>query len=174
MNIALIGKTGSGKTTLAKRLSQEFGLEIINGGENVRKYIKAKGKDWEIAEECLKTGKIPPLEICMNALQLHLEISSSKSFIYDNAILIDGFIVFEKYHKYDYIFYLDVADESAEQRIISRARDNDVEAFIKTRNEWFSENFQNLKNFLGDRMITINANVSADAVYEQVKKYLVN
>ncbi|MDR0461987.1 MAG: nucleoside monophosphate kinase [Christensenellaceae bacterium] len=171
MNIALIGKTGSGKSTLAKRLAQEFDFEIISS-DILRDYIVAKCEGWETVQAAMKVGNPIPVSMTTKALELKLENSTSENFIIDNLVNASFLNAFEKHHNLDFAFYLEIDDEVAIQRVISRARGEEIEHFLKSRSKWFTDNFPKLQSALGDRLILINTNDTPDAIYKQVSKFL--
>lgn len=117
INIALVGKTGSGKSTLAKSLSRKYDLHIIDS-DILREYIKGRHNGWEVVENCLSVGAHVPDELLEKCLDLRIKaVESRNGYVLDNLFSVGLLYAFEKFHKLDFVFHIDVSDELAESRV---------------------------------------------------------
>jgi len=172
MNIALIGKTGSGKSTVAKHLSWEFGHKIVNS-DILREYIEQKCNKWQMVEEYLKDGKHVPDNLIVKALENRLsKYQENEKLIIDNLPCIAFLYALEKQYKIDYCFYFEISDDVARGRVLSRARENNVQTHLKNRADAFTENFPKLEQVLGNRLIRIDARQSIEAVRRQIVEFI--
>lgn len=78
------------------------------------------------------------------------------------------------------LIHLDISEETARKRLISRGRADDIPSAIEVRLEWFStevlpviayyENSTSLTALQGKRVITIQSEQSIDAVQEEIQR----
>ena len=173
MNIALIGKTGSGKTTVAKSLSYNFGLQVLDS-KIFHEYVKSQGTDWQIMQRALQTGEYAPDYLLSRALELKLLKSTGNKFVIDNLPCVAFLETFEKHKHLNFAFHLQVSDEESMHRISARARETNITQQFKNRKLAFEANFNQLKNSLGQKMITIDAHKAPEEVYKQIESIIIS
>jgi|GEM_PF-6905335 len=169
MNIALIGKTGSGKSTLTNYLAGRFGLEVISASGCIRKYAATHPKVQEAVEKSFETGVDIPHAIVTRIHNAKLKELDGKDFIIDNVICPHLFNVYDKKRRIDFVFYLEISYDLVKSRITRRARTNNLEQHFENRRELFERSFPKLQKMLGDRLITINAALTPEIVSAQVE-----
>lgn len=176
--IIFMGKTGCGKGTQAKRLAKELGLPIFSTGDRVRELSAEDSSLGRHIRDIHISGWVPEW---------------LASYLFAHAILdehIDSGLIFEsvarkpeeakKLHEMHtmlsrsyIVIHLDTPDEVVTERMRSRQRDeSDTDENIKKRLQaFYDETVHSLEFFESQgKVITINANQSEDAVYEEVLK----
>ncbi|OGE14472.1 hypothetical protein A3F00_00550 [Candidatus Daviesbacteria bacterium RIFCSPHIGHO2_12_FULL_37_11] len=142
-NIAISGDTGTGKTTLAKKLAKKLGWQHLSTGEYFRKWHGEHGIPLE------KTGEIPE------------EVDKEIDFGYQTKMQDEEHIIFESRlsgwlsKNFPFVFrIICITDfEVAMERVSKRDRISIEEAKEKSqeRSKALQEKFENLygvKNFL--------------------------
>ena len=86
MNIILMGPQGSGKGTLARKITAEFGLPQISTGDLLREEMKKKSQLGEIAKGYVNKGALVPLDILLKILKNRISQKDCK-----NGYILDGF-----------------------------------------------------------------------------------
>jgi adenylate kinase family enzyme len=69
MFVTLLGRPGSGKTSLGKELAGALDLPYLGGGEMLRALVSSRGDGWEQAEACLRTRTDSPPDVQLKLLQ---------------------------------------------------------------------------------------------------------
>jgi len=133
MNIILIGGPGSGKSTYAKFIIKEFGIDHIYPGELLR---KEKEKGGEIAKRLSDLGKgaFAPNDIVLKLVKD--AVAKAK-----NGFVFDGFPRYmqqvrdleKEGIKIDKVVYLNVSPEEVIRRLTARGREDDKPEVIKNR-----------------------------------------
>ncbi|MCL2755808.1 MAG: nucleoside monophosphate kinase [Firmicutes bacterium] len=167
-NIALIGRAGSGKSTLTKRISEKFNLVIIDSTA-LREYITQKLENWEILENTMAHGGIVPPYLQEKALINRMNSNlSSVGFIWDNLYTESIFQLAEKYTPIDIAFHLEIDEKSANTRLFNRGRGDLSPEFMQNRTRDFETNLPILINSLGKRLVTIDATKTQNDIFKTV------
>ena len=84
MKLILLGPQGSGKGTLAKRISKDFAIPQISTGDLFRDNIAKRTKLGQIAETCINKGQLCPLDLTLKILKDRIsKPDCQKGFILD-------------------------------------------------------------------------------------------
>ena len=84
MKLILLGAQGSGKGTLAKKISKEFGIPQISTGDLFRESIAKKEKLGLEAQSYMQKGVLVPLNLTLQILKARIEKPDcQKGFILD-------------------------------------------------------------------------------------------
>jgi len=133
MNIILIGGPGSGKSTYAKFITKEFGVDHIYPGDLLRK-AKAQGGEMAKKLSALGQGGFAPNDIV-------------KKLVFDAVKKAKDGFVFDGYPRYmqqvkdleaegikiDKVVFLNVSSEEVIRRLTARGRPDDKADIIKNR-----------------------------------------
>jgi adenylate kinase len=130
MNIILLGGPGSGKSTYAKFITKEFGLEHIYPGDLLRKKAETNP---ELAKS-LSKGEFAPNEIVLDLIKN--AVANAK-----NGAVFDGYPRYMQQVedlqregiKIDKVIYLNVSEEEVIRRLTARGRLDDKPEIIKDR-----------------------------------------
>ncbi len=126
-NLVLLGAPGSGKGTLASKLSKKFNIPHISTGDLIREEIAKKSELGQKIEKTVKSGKLVSNEIVMKLLFSRLEEKDAV-----NGFILDGFPrnieqakaleerLAEKGKKISTVLFLDVPKEEIMRRISGR------------------------------------------------------
>lgn len=139
-NIVLLGMIASGKETQANILKKKYALKFVESGVYVRKLMKEKSKDGEIARQT--AGKGLPLPTAMLQKFLTREMNKKpkgKDFLFlgtprlkPEAQLLKK-ILFSRHQ--DFIaFYITLPDEEVYKRSLAR-REGNMKAIYKMLDE---------------------------------------
>ncbi len=174
--ILLMGIAGSGKGTQGKMLADQHGFHLISMGDVVRMYVTGEQRERMLSGGLLDDAEV--IKIVDRVLQ---------SIPDNDEVLLDGFPrtipqaqwlleqVKAGHFGLQKAFHLVASREAVKQRLLGRARIDDVESAIEKRfNEyerlttplikWLSEN--------GVEVLNIDAERSPEAVNEDLVKYL--
>jgi UMP-CMP kinase len=83
--VFVLGGPGAGKGTQCARLVEEFGFVHLSAGDLLREERARGGPAAEQIEDCIKNGKIVPVEVTVALLQAAMARSGASKF------LVDGF-----------------------------------------------------------------------------------
>lgn len=120
MNLLFLGKPGSGKGTITKRLDGDF--VFLSTGDLLRSEVTSGSERGLEIGKLLKQGKFASNEVVFDIVEDFLKINEGKSIIFDgfprnllqaNECVNRG-IVFDK------VFHIIVEDSAVEERIINR------------------------------------------------------
>lgn len=171
-----MGIAGSGKGTQGKMLADTRGYHLISMGEVLRMYVTGKQRERMLAGELLDDQEI---------IKIVDQVLNSLSD--DEEVILDGFPrtipqaewlleqVKKDRLKLTAAFHLVASREAVKQRLLSRARIDDVEDAIDERfNEYERSTAPVLKwlNEHGVNAVDINAERSVEAVNDDLVKYL--
>lgn len=202
MKIILLGAPGSGKGTLAKKISRDFALPQISTGDLFRAIVKENSPLAEKVKSIMASGGLVPDEITVDLVK---DIISKPDC--QKGFILDGFPrtiaqaeALEKISQIDSVILVELADEIIIERISSRRtcpncgeiysvqdnpenvckkcstpliqRDDDKPQTIKNRLEVYEKNTSPLINFYSDRLFKVSSAGSPDQTYLPVKTFL--
>lgn len=122
MNIILMGPQGSGKGTLAKKITNEFGLPQISTGDLLRDQMKRGTELGKLAKSYVNKGSLVPLDIILKILQDRISQEDCK-----NGYILDGFPrsreqaeALKEIVEIDAVFVLEIPSDVIIKRILTR------------------------------------------------------
>lgn len=133
MKILITGPQGSGKTTHAKIVAEKFHLCFVKTGDIVRNKALENDDDGRKLKEALDRGELADDEIIANLVEKELEkLNCRDNFVMDGyPRRLPQLKIFDP--KFDRVFYLDLSDEMAVERMLKRGREDDTPDVIKER-----------------------------------------
>jgi adenylate kinase len=133
MIISIIGPSGSGKGTQAKKLAEKLNLPAVSVGQILRDECKKKTNEGLKAKEYLDRGRWVPVDIFMRIVTRELERRAYKDgFIIDGAPRrLEELHEWERYlsprgQRFDLVIHLKTSDETSIQRIKKRAAEAQI------------------------------------------------
>lgn len=122
MNIILMGPQGSGKGTLARKITAEFGLPQISTGDLLREEMKNKTELGQLIQGYVNKGALVPLDILLKILKNRISRKDCK-----NGYILDGFPrsreqaeALREIADIDAVFVLEIPSDVIIKRIMSR------------------------------------------------------
>lgn len=122
MKLILLGAAGSGKGTLAKKITQDFGIPQISTGDILREIAKSGTELGEKVGSFQKQGILVPDEITFEVLKQRLKQKDCK-----NGYILDGYPrtlnqakMLDKFTKVDVVIKVDLPFDELERRLVSR------------------------------------------------------
>jgi adenylate kinase len=183
--IYLCGPPGSGKSTVAKKLSEKFGLVNISTGQILRDITKDKTNSLtETLNTYMLQGQLIPAEIMTKIVVDRLTDPDCMR----NGFVLDGYppsledlenLVSNNIHPH-FVFYFKCDDKTAIKRQCYRGeRVTDTKEKAKERMSVFHEkipNYQTINEywFANVPVIRINAELDADAVFKNIANTILN
>ena len=178
--LVLLGAPGSGKGTLAKKMRDKFGFQIVSTGELIRNSNDPKLK------KIIEKGEFVPDDLMLDILEESIEdMDPSK------GIIIDGYprtldqaedldsLLGKMGLGLNHAIFLGITTDKAKERIEKRAskenRSDDADPeVIDKRFEEFKEKTLPIAGFYqkSRKLITVDSDKSEKDVYLQVKKAL--
>lgn len=204
MKIILLGAPGSGKGTLAKKISADFNIPQISTGDLFRAIVKQDSPLANKVKAIMASGALVPDEITIELLKERISKADCK-----NGYILDGFPrtvnqakALETISQIDAIILVDLAFDTIIERLSARRtcskcgeiysalsyksdvcekcgspvvqRDDDKPETIKNRLEVYETNTAPLINFYSDRLFKVSNDKNIDETYKSVKTYLEN
>ncbi len=202
MNIILLGAPFSGKGTLAKDLTREFGFVQVSTGDLFRENIK-KGTDVGVlAKKYIDKGQLVPDSVTIEMLKQRISKSDCK-----NGVVFDGFPrttkqaeELDKIAKIDAVIQLDVPFDIVRRRCLGRRicskcgeiyntatyskttcakcgsplfqRDDDNLETLNNRLEVYEKMTAPLINFYADRLVVVDGSKDPDTAFKSACKLL--
>ena len=202
MRIILLGAPGSGKGTLAKKISRDFDIPQISTGDLFRAIVKESSPLAKKVKSIMSSGGLVPDEITVELVKERISKSDCKK-----GFILDGFPrtiaqaeALEKISQIDSVILVELANEIIIDRLSSRRtcrscgeiysvqdnpenvckkcstpliqRDDDKPETIKHRLEVYEANTSPLINFYSDRLFKVSSAGSPDQTYMPVKAFL--
>ncbi len=202
MNIILLGAPFSGKGTLARKISKDFGIVQVSCGDLFRENVKNGTEIGLLAEKFINHGELVPDDVTVKMVQERVSKSDCK-----NGFILDGFprtlqqgVGLEKFVRVDVVVMLDVSFDEVKRRCLGRMmcsgcgeiyntssysenictkcssplihRDDDNLNVVENRLEVYEKLTKPLINFYADRLFVVNGDESPDTIYETVKNFL--
>ncbi len=202
MKIILLGAPGSGKGTLAKKISRDFDIPQISTGDLFRAIVKEDSPLAHKVKYIMSSGGLVPDEMTVELVKDRLSKSDCKK-----GFILDGFPrtvaqaeALETISKIDTVILVELANEIIIERLSSRRtcpncseiystednpeevckkcntpliqRDDDKPETIKHRLEVYETNTSPLINFYSDRLFKVSSAGSPDETYRPVKTFL--
>lgn len=202
MKIILLGAPGSGKGTLAKKISKDFDIPQISTGDLFRAIVKEDSALGRQVKGIMKSGGLVPDEVTIEIVK--------KRFLDDdckNGFILDGFPrtvaqaeALEKITNIDSVILVDLAFDTIIERLSARRtcpgcgeifsvldykstqcdkcgatliqRDDDKPETIKNRLEVYERNTAPLINFYSERLFKVSSDKTPEDTYRPVKTYL--
>ena len=202
MNLILMGAQGSGKGTLAKKISADFGLVAISTGDLFRE-SKAKGEKLGLeADKYISKGQLVPLDLTLEILNARINKPDCRK-----GVILDGFPrsieqakALEKVLEVDHVINVKLPYDECVKRMLARRicpkcgksystlldktetctecgaklvqRDDDKLDAIKTRLEVYEKTTTPLIDFYSDRLFEVSSTGTPEDTYRPVKDFL--
>ncbi len=140
MIIILIGPPGAGKGTQAQKIAQSLNLPHIATGDIFREHLQKNTELGRKIREYYEKGELVPDELVIEVVKNRIAMPDcEKGFILDGfprtipqAEALDK-ILAEKGRKVDIVIEIDIPEEEATKRLLSRGRLDDKLCTIKRR-----------------------------------------
>ncbi len=202
MKIILLGAPGSGKGTLAKKISRDFEIPQISTGDLFRACVKAENELGKKVKSIMESGALVPDEVTIEIVKERLQQPDCKK-----GFILDGFPrtvnqakALEKISQIDSVILVDLANEIIVERLSSRRtcpncgeiysvednpegkckkcnskliqRDDDKPETILHRLEVYERNTSPLINFYSERLFKVSSSGTPEQTYQPVKAFL--
>ena len=202
MKIILLGAPGSGKGTLAKKISNDFKIPHISTGDLFRAIVKEDSLLAKKVNQIMKSGALVPDEVTCEIVKERISKPDC-----NKGCILDGFPrtieqakALEKISQIDTVILVELDNDIIIDRLSSRRvcpscgeiynsqdnlnnlckkcsspliqRDDDKPETIKYRLEVYETNTSPLINFYSDRLLKVCSAGSPDETYKPVKSFL--
>ncbi len=122
MKLILLGAAGSGKGTLAKKITQDFGIPQISTGDLFRAIVKTESELGRKVKSLIDKGILVPDEITFEVLKDRLSQKDCKK-----GYILDGYPrtlaqaqLLDKLTKVDAVISVNLPFDELERRLVSR------------------------------------------------------
>ena len=202
MKIILLGAPGSGKGTLAKKISKEYNIPQISTGDMFRACVKEESELGKKVKSIMESGALVPDEVTIEIVKDRLSKDDCK-----NGFILDGFPrtmsqgeALENISQIDKVILVELDNDIIIDRLSSRRtcpncgeiyslnelenevckkcnssliqRDDDKPETIKHRLEVYEKSTAPLINFYSDKLVKVSSSGTPEETFEQVKAFL--
>ncbi|MBR6033224.1 MAG: adenylate kinase [Clostridia bacterium] len=177
MEIVMLGAPGTGKGTVGKLLSKEFGIPHVSSGEIFRSYSQRHG---ELADEIasyINSGTLVPDELTIKLIKKRLNEPDMV-----NGFILDGFprtvaqgeslneILAEQDREINIVVNLDLSDEEIIDRIVKRRTCPNPECREIYNLEFKPPKVEGICDVCGSRLI-VRSDDNEETVRQRLKTY---
>src|SRR3990167_2294510 len=140
MKILLFGIQGSGKGTIGKYVAEKLHVPFVSMGDIFRELREEDSDLGRLVKSFIDHGRFVPDKLTMEIIHKRLDQKdASNGFILDGVPRnLEQGKLFN--HKLDLIILVKLAEDEAVRRLLNRARHDDTEEKIKSRQDWHKEN----------------------------------
>lgn len=137
MKISITGLHGSGKSTQARLLAGYLNVPLVDVGEMLRTLSDQDNEEGKKVKYALDQGLMVDDEVVAKlASERAKERDCQNGFVMDGyPLTLHQMKLFDPY--FDKVFYLDMTEDVAEERLLGRARKDDTPDLIKKRLELY-------------------------------------
>ena len=185
MNIIILGRQGSGKSTQAKLLAEKFGFCYISSGEIARQIGKLDDDEGKLVQQALDRGELIASDILFQHIKRVLASPQcEKGFVLDGyprdkvqLELLELFLQ-DKGQKVDEVVYIDINEELVISRLLERAkieqREDDTPEIIKRRLEIYNQETEQIVDYYRNmgRLIVVDGSFSIETVHQEILRKL--
>lgn len=172
--ILITGPQGSGKTTQTEALARYLGVHVVDPGQMLRDWASLPTQDGLKIKDSLDKGELVDNEIVGRMVRERLEQPDcQKGFVVDGyPRSLPQLEIFDP--KYDKVFYLDLSDEKAKDRLVKRGRDDDKPKSIEERLEIYHKLTEPVLKFYQHRgiLVRIPADDSIENIQQKIRGFV--
>lgn len=164
-----MGPPGSGKTTQAKRASDEFGIKHVETGRILRS-IKSLETEYGKPGQYIDRGEKPPDEMVSEIVQEILP--ELDGFVLDGYPRSKDQAEFlENLGELDLVIHLKISDKSVIKRLTNRTREDDDPRAIRSRLEAYKTDTEPLIQFYEMRalLFSVDAERRPEVVWDEIQ-----
>ncbi len=181
MRILIYGPQGSGKSTQAQLLAEEFKIPVISAGQISRELSEKDDEEGKRVKSLIDKGEPTPEEIMVREINRWLDSPSS-----ENGFVMDGYPRYvqqieslieageNRGWEIDKVIVINLPEEIGRQRILARAkteeRDDDIPESIKRRLELYHQQTEPITSYfrkLG-KVIDIDGRGTIEEVHQLI------
>lgn len=171
MKISVTGPAGSGKTTQAKLLADYLKVPMISGGTILRHIAEEDTQEGLKIRSDLEKGKLVDDRIMARVVQKAVSDNPGEDFVmdgYPRSVAQLG----EFDPGFNSVFYLDISDTEATERLLERGREDDKPDLIKERLKLFHAETEPLLEVYKKRGILkmIDGYKSIEQIQKQIRE----
>ncbi len=202
MKIILLGAPGAGKGTQAARICKKFAIPHISTGDMFRENIKCGTELGNLAKSYIDKGELVPDEVtlalvkdrlskddCANGFLLDgfprtvaqadglktvTELDCVVNIDVDTNLLLDRITGRRICAKCAGTYHISALESDkcpvCGSELVQRADDN--EATVKSRIDVYNSQTKPLIDYYGDKVMSVNGNLTADEVFDGIVKIL--
>ncbi|MEC4986325.1 MAG: adenylate kinase [Oscillatoria sp. PMC 1068.18] len=177
MRLVILGGSGAGKGTQARRLSTQLGIPAIATGEILRGAIAAETTLGQKAKAYVEKGELVPDEMMIQFMrQRLLESDVSKGWVLDGyprtafqAEELD-FLLSDLAQRLDWAIYLQVSETVMMERSLARSLPDDRPEILQRRLQMFRDRTIPILEYYdhSQRLLTIPAEQSPAQVEQEI------
>ena len=185
--VIILGKSGSGKGTQAKLLSNKTGFHILSSGKLIRSRMKQQDFLAKNLRRIHNLGGLMPSPLVFH-LWLHeferlLPQRKIKGIIFEGsprklyeAFLLDEVLEFYSANKNIRVVHIQLSNKEARKRLHKRGRVDDKFSKINERLRWFkAEVTPTVKYYRKKKMLVeVDGEQSAEKVHQEIMRKLKN
>jgi len=182
--ISFIGRPCAGKGTQIELLKKKTGFPVMSTGEMLRERAKKDDVLGRKIKDAFQEGKLHPTPVVFSLWMpffLETKESDAEGVIMDGnpRKLYEAWMLEELFEFLDWkdcwrVFYINIKEEDAYERMKKRAREHDSEEEIKSRLQWFNAEIVPVIDYFKEKgsLVEIDGEGTVEEVWERVKSNL--
>lgn len=181
--VFVLGGPGAGKGTQCAKVVERFNFDHLSAGDLLREERMREGSEYgELIEDCIRNGKIVPVEVTCSLLEKAMMKSGKDKFLIDgfprNQDNFDGWMR-QMTGKADlqFVLFFDCSEDVCIERCMNRGKggsgrsDDNMESLRKRIKTYTNDSLPIIEHYEQIGLVKkIDARRSVDAVFSAVEK----
>jgi adenylate kinase len=170
MKVLIVGLPGSGKSTQVDKLAEKLDLPTIKMGAMLRKIADSQGALAKSIRQTMVLGELVDDETVASIMQGAVSVGEKTGYIMEGyPRTVNQIDLFDP--SFDKVFYIQIPEEVARQRMKDRARPDDTDQAIERRFRVQKKDLDIILDHYKDSLIKINGEGSIDQVFKRIEEH---
>ncbi len=170
MKVLIVGLPGSGKTTQIDKIVEKYNLTPIRMGNILRDIASGGGEMGERVKTIMASGELVDDATVSQLIKAEAEKIGDDFVMEGYPRTMEQIEIFDP--KFEKVFYLEVAPETAKLRMKDRGRSDDSDNAIETRIRVQMEDMEKILEYYQTKLTRIDGTKSVEEVFSAIEESL--